>query len=98
MDRIKETQKLVAELYDEYVTSLKITPKQIDFKDVKSIEKVFESIYIGNSKATLNHTPYPQKLSSKLREAFADLLLLMDGVDLNHAKEKAENAAASKAG
>ncbi|WNC69204.1 hypothetical protein RI845_03365 [Thalassotalea nanhaiensis] len=92
MDRIKDTQKLITELYDEYVASLKITPKPIDFNDIKSIEKVFESIYIGNSKATLNRTPYPQKLSSKLREAFADLLLLMDGVDLNLAKEKQEDA------
>ncbi len=89
MERMNEAKVHVFKLYKEYIEVLNITPPPLNFDDIKTIEKAFQSIYFADAKATRNRTTYPRTLSADLRKAFADLLLLMEGKDLIKDKEEA---------
>lgn len=83
MHRINDAKILVSNLYEEYTKQLNLPPKQtLNVECAESIEKAFQSVYTADLIATRNKTPFPRALTQKLRKAFADLLLLMDGKDI----------------
>ncbi|WP_371186075.1 hypothetical protein [Thalassotalea maritima] len=86
MERLKEAQQRVLELYSEYAEQLNIRDKVLDIDDVNAIEKAFNAVYQKDAFATRTKTRFPRTLTQNLRTAFADLLLLMDGKDIKQMK------------
>ncbi|OUS31380.1 hypothetical protein A9Q98_02955 [Thalassotalea sp. 42_200_T64] len=86
MDRINEVKEQVVELYNQYLKEMNYTHRTLDIDDIASIEKEFKSVYVADTIATRNRTSFPRTLTQKLRKAFADLLLLMEGKDLKAEK------------
>ena len=86
MERLEAAKKLVIELHEQYVKELDIKNSKLDIENIESIEKAFESVYRRDALATRTKTRFPRALTQKLRTAFADLLLLIDGTDIKDIK------------
>ena len=86
MERLKAAKELVVELHEQYVAELDIKNVTLDIDSIESIEKAFESVYRRDALATRTKTRFPRALTQKLRTAFADLLLLIDGTDIKDIK------------
>ncbi|MDN3651630.1 hypothetical protein QWY77_02480 [Thalassotalea ponticola] len=86
MERLADVQQTVVELYQQYQQELDLNGPDLNLENVESIERALESIYARDAIATRNHTRFPRALTQKLRSAFADLLLLMDGKDIKQMK------------
>ncbi|NMP14742.1 hypothetical protein [Thalassotalea sp. Y01] len=96
MERLTSVKETVVDLYQQYQSELNLNGPELNIENVESIERALESVYARDAIATRNRTRFPRTLTQKLRSAFADLLLLMDGKDIKKMKPGKPEAAEDK--
>jgi hypothetical protein len=97
MARLKQAKAALQEAYDLFNKASEKALPPLALSNVDSIQNLLTSVIRRESLAVSRKASFPNKLSADLRKKLADVLLLLDKVDIEIIKANAKSPAANKA-
>lgn len=97
MARLKQAKEALQQSYDLFNEAVEKKLPALSLKNPDSIKNLLNSVIRRESMAVTKKVSFPNKLSADLRKKLADVLLLIDKVDIEIIKENAKSPSVDKA-
>ncbi len=97
MARLKQAKEALQDSYDLFNQAVEKKLPALALSNADSIQNLLTIVIRRESLAVTKKNSFPNKLSADLRKKLADVLLLIDKVDIEVIKENAKSPAANKA-
>jgi hypothetical protein len=96
MARLKQAKETLQEAYDVFNQAVEKQLPTLSLSNTDSIKNLLDIVIRRESIAVTKKTSFPNKLSADLRKKLADVLLLIDKVDIEIIKENAKSPSIDK--
>jgi len=97
MARLKQAKEALKESYDCFNQASEKQLPALALSNADSIKNLLNTVIRRESLAVTKKKSFPHKLSADLRKKLADVLLLIDKVDIEIIKERAKSPSVDKA-
>jgi hypothetical protein len=97
MARLKQAKAALQESYDCFNQAVEKKLPALSLTNTDSIKNLLNTVIRRESLSVAKKDSFPHKLSADLRKKLADVLLLIDKVDIEVIKERAKTPSADKA-
>ncbi len=97
MDRLEKAKHDLQQCYDAFNKAVEKDLPAFSLDNSDSLVHILNVVIRRESHSVLKKTKFPSKLSVELRRSVADMLLLVDGVDVKTIKQNAKAAQVEKA-
>ena len=97
MARLKQAKEALQAAYDLFKQASEKDLPPLALSNVDSIQNLLTAVIRRESHAVAKKNNFPNKLSADLRKKLADVLLLLDKVDIEVIKANAKIPSANKA-
>ena len=94
--RLKQAKEALQEAYNLFNQASEKALPPLALSNVDSIQNLLTAVIRRESLAVSRKTSFPNKLSADLRKKLADVLLLLDKVDIEVIKANAKSPEANK--
>ena len=96
MARLKQAKEALQESYDVFTQAVEKQLPALSLSNNDSIKNLLNIVIRRESISVTKKTSFPNKLSADLRKKLADVLLLIDKVDIEIIKENAKSPSIDK--
>jgi len=97
MARLKQAKAALQESYDCFNQAVEKKLPALSLSNTDSIKNLLNTVIRRESLSVAKKSSFPHKLSADLRKKLADVLLLIDKVDIEVIKGRAKSPSADKA-
>ena len=96
MARLKQAKESLKESYDVFNQAVDKKLPALSLSNTDSIKNLLDIVIRRESLSVAKKSSFPNKLSADLRKKLADVLLLIDNVDIEIIKENAKSPSIDK--
>lgn len=96
MARLKQAKESLQESYDVFNQAVDKKLPALSLSNTDSIKNLLDIVIRRESLSVAKKSTFPNKLSADLRKKLADVLLLIDNVDIEIIKENAKSPSIDK--